>query len=294
VAEGNEDVLYTVVKRTVNGSSVRYVERLHTRAFTDQADAFFVDCGATFDGTNTSATTVTVTGGTTWGPGETLTITASAALFAYPAQTDVNDAIVFTAADGTIYRLTILSTTSTTVAQAQVDKTLPVAYRGVATASYAFARDSITGITWLEGKTLNILADGAVHPQRTVSSGTINLDRACTKVQLGLPITADVQTLPWYAQIDAAFGQGRAKNVNKVWLRVYRSSGIFAGPTSSMLTEAKQRTTEPYGTPPALKSDELQLLIDPQWNQGGQVFVRQADPLPLTLVSMTMEVALGA
>lgn len=294
VAEGNEDVLYTVVKRTVNGSSVRYVERLHTRAFTDQADAFFVDCGATFDGTNTSATTVTVTGGTTWGPGETLTITASAALFAYPAQTDVNDAIVFTAADGTIYRLTILSTTSTTVAQAQVDKTLPVAYRGVATASYAFARDSITGITWLEGKTLNILADGAVHPQRTVSSGTISLDRACTKVQLGLPITADVQTLPWYAQIDAAFGQGRTKNVNKVWLRVYRSSGIFAGPTSSMLTEAKQRTTEPYGTPPALKSDELQLLIDPQWNQGGQVFVRQADPLPLTLVSMTMEVALGA
>jgi hypothetical protein len=294
VAEGDEDVLYVVVKRTVNGSSVRYIERQRSRLFTDQADAFFVDAGATFNGTNTSATTVTVSGGTTWGPADTLTITASAALFAYPGTTDVNDAIVFTDTDGQVYRLTILSTSSTTVASARVDKTLPAGYRNVATASYAFARDSISGLSWLEGKTVNILADGAVHPRRTVTSGTITLDRAASKVQVGLPITADIQTLPWYAQIDAAFGQGRSKNVNKVWLRVYRSSGIFAGPSSSMLTEAKQRSTEPYGTPPVLKSDEIQIVIDPQWNQSGQVFVRQADPLPLTLVSMTMEVAIGA
>lgn len=294
VAEGNEDVLYVVVKRTINGSSVRYVERMRSRQFSNQADAFFVDSGATFDGTNTSATTVTVSGGTTWSSSETLTITASAALFAYPATTDVNDAIVLTGADGTVYRLTILSTSSTTVASARVDKTLASEFRNVATASYAFARDSISGLTWLEGKTVSILADGAVHPQRTVVSGAISLDRAFSKVQVGLPITADLQTLPWYAQIDAAYGQGRAKNVNKVWLRVYRSSGIFAGPSSTMLTEAKQRSTEAYGTPPALKSDELQFIIDPQWNQSGQVFIRQADPLPLTLVSMTMEVALGA
>ena len=41
-------------------------------------------------------------------------------------------------------------------------------------------------------------------------------------------------------------------------------------------------------------SDELEIMLTPTWAQGGQVFVRQADPLPLTLVSMTMEVALGA
>lgn len=294
VAEGNEDRLYAVVKRTVNGSSVRYVERMASRQFIAQSDAFFVDAGATFDGTNTSATTVTVSGGTTWGSSDTLTITASSALFAYPAQTDVNDAIVFTDTDGSIYRLTILSTTSTVAAQARVDKTLPAAFRNTATASFIFARDSISGLTWLEGKSVSILADGAVHPQRIVTGGTITLDRAVGKAQIGLPITADLQTLPWYAQIDAAFGQGRAKNVNKIWLRVYRSSGIFAGPSASKLTEAKQRTTEPYGSPPALKSDEIPLVIDPSWNQSGQVFIRQSDPLPLTLVSMTLDVAIGA
>jgi hypothetical protein len=294
VAEGDEDRLYVVVKRTINGSSKRFVERMASRYMPTQADAFFVDNGSTFNGNNTTATTVTVTGGTTWGPSEELTITASAALFVYPTQSDVNDAIVFTAADGTTYRLTITSTTSTTVAQARVDKTLPAAFRSTATAAFAFARDSISGLTWLEGKTVNILADGAVHPQRTVTSGAITLDQASTKVQVGLPITADLQTLPWAAQIDAAFGQGRVKNVNKVWLRVFRSSGIFAGPNADSLTEAKQRTTEPYGSPPELKSQEIEIVIDPSWNDSGQVFIRQSDPLPLTAVSITMEVSIGA
>ena len=293
VAEGDEDRLYLVAKRTINGVTKRYVERMASRYSATQADAFYVDCGSTFNGANTTATTVTVSGGTTWGSADELTITASAALFAFPAQTDVNDAIVLTATDGTIYRLTITSTTSTTVAKARVDKTLAAALRNTAIVSYVFARDSISGLTWLEGKTVNILADGAVHPQRVVTSGSVTLDQASSKVQIGLPIVADLQTLPWAAQIDAAFGQGRYKNVNKIWLRVYASSGIFAGPDANNLIEAKQRTNEPYGSPPALKSQEVEIVISPSWNDSGQVFIRQSDPLPLTAVSITLEVSIG-
>ncbi len=50
VAEGDEDVLYVVVNRTVNGRQVRYIERKHTRRFDTPADQFFVDCGATYAG----------------------------------------------------------------------------------------------------------------------------------------------------------------------------------------------------------------------------------------------------
>lgn len=207
VAEGGEDVLYCVVRRTINGVTKRYVERMASRQFVDQADAFFVDAGLTYSGT---------------------------------------------------------------------------------------AATTITGLSHLEGKTVSILADGAVHPQRTVTSGQITLQRAASKVQVGLPITADIQTLPVAAQIDGGFGQGRMKNVNKVWLRVFRSSGIFAGPDAGSLVEYKQRTTEPWGTPPALKSDELDIVLTPSWGKSGQVYVRQSDPLPLTLVSITSEVALGA
>lgn len=206
VAEGTEDVLYVVVKRTINGATKRYVERMASRQFTAQKDAVFVDSSLTYSGAEVS---------------------------------------------------------------------------------------SISGLSHLEGQIVNILADGAVHPQRVVTSGAIELDNPASTVQIGLPITADTQTLPMAATIDSGYGQGRAKNINKVWLRVYRSSGIFAGPSADKLTEAKQRTTENYGSPPSLKSDEIEIMITPTWAQGGQVFIRQTDPLPLTLVSMTMEVAVG-
>ena len=59
------------------------------------------------------------------------------------------------------------------------------------------------------------------------------------------------------------------------------------------LIEAKQRTIEPYGAPPALKSKEIKMTISPQWNDAGHVLIRQADPLPLTITNLTLEVALG-
>lgn len=293
VDEFNEDYLYVVVKRTINGSTKRYVERMNSRLFATAADAFFVDSGVTFDGANTTATTVTVSGGTTWGPADSLTITASSAIFAFPATTDINDAIILTDSAGQMYRLTISGVTSTTVVTARVDITLPAALRNTAISAYSFARDAISGLSWLEGKTVNILADGAVHPQRVVTSGQVTLDQASIKVQVGLPITADLQTLPLAMQIDGGFGQGRYKNVNKAWLRVYRSSGIFVGPNPENLVEAKQRTTEPYGSPPALKSEEIPIMLTPTWADNGQVYIRQSDPLPLTIVSLTLEVAIG-
>lgn len=207
VAEGNEDALYAIVQREIDGNPVRYVERMASRLFADQADAFFVDSGATYDGA--------------------------------PA-------------------------------------------------------DVISGLDHLEGKTVSILADGAVHPQRVVTAGSITLDIEAEKVQIGLPIEADLQTLPLAMALqDGSFGQGRYKNVSKAWLRVYRSSGIFVGPNADNLVEAKQRTTEDYGVPPELKSEEVPVMLTPSWGDSGQVYIRQSDPLPLTIVSLTLEVALG-
>jgi len=205
VAEGSEDALYAIVRRTINGASVRYVERMRPHLFGTLPNAFFVDAGLTYNGT--------------------------------PAST-------------------------------------------------------LSGLSHLEGKTVNILADGAVHPPRVVTSGQITLDQAASLVSVGLPITADLQTLPLSFQV-MGYGQGRPKNVNSVWLRVYQSSGIFAGPSFDKLTEAKQRTTEPYGTPPALKSEEIKIVVTPSWSDSGALCVRQSDPLPLTVVSLSMEVSVG-
>jgi hypothetical protein len=162
----------------------------------------------------------------------------------------------------------------------------------VATAVWSFARDTVTGLTHLEGKTVSILADGAVMPQVTVTGGVAVLQRASTVVHVGLPYVSDLETLPMALQMEA-FGQGRAKNVNEAFLRVYRSSGIFVGPNADNLVEAKQRTTEPYGSPPALKTDEISVKLTPTWQQAGRIYVRQSDPLPLTIVGLTLEVSIG-
>ena len=293
VAEGAEDHVYVVVKRTVNGNSVRYVERMASNAFDSIDDCFFVDSGLTYDGNNTTATTVTVSGGTLWGPTELLTITASTSIFAYPATTDVGDAFVFTATDGTQYRLTIESCSSTTVVQARSDKVLAVAFRNVPISNGAFARNSVGGLSHLEGKTVSILADGAVMPRKVVVGGSVSIDRAAVKIHVGLQYLSDLQTLPLAINIEA-FGQGRVKNINQAWVRVFRSSGLFVGPTADKLTEAKMRTNEPYGSPPSLRSDEISVNITPTWAQSGQIYIRQADPLPLTVVGVTIEAVVGA
>jgi len=293
VSEGDDDVTYCVVKRTVNGASVRYVERMGTRQFPTQRDNFFVDSGGTYNGTNTNASrTVTISGGTNYTRGESVTITANYNLFnAPPSLDDIGDAIVLV--DGTtFYRCNIVSTTSATVATVKLDKDLPAPLRNTGITTYEVARNVISGISWLEGKTVNILADGAVHPQKTVSSGSITLDQAASVVHIGLPIESDLQSLPMALQVEA-FGQGRVKNLNHVWLRVLESSGIFAGPSADKLVEAKQRTTEPYGSPPSLKTEDIKIMLTPTWQDNGQIYIRQTDPLPLTIVGLTLEVAMG-
>lgn len=205
VAEGSEERLYAVIRRTINGQTVRYVERMASRLVGILDDCFFVDAGATYSGA--------------------------------PATT-------------------------------------------------------ISGLDWLEGATVAVLADGAVQNQKVVMDGAITLDHPASTVQVGLPYTSDLQTLPPALQVDG-YGQGRQLNVNKLWIRLYQSSGIFAGPSEDLLTEYKQRTTEVYGAPPALQSGQAEITLTPSWNDNGQILVRQENPLPLTVVAITMEMAIG-
>lgn len=207
VAEGSEDVLYVVARRTVNGRTVRYVERLRTRVFTKLADAFFVDSGLTYSGA-------------------------------------------------------------------------PVT--------------TLTGLWHLEGKQVDVLTDGAVHPRKTVSAGAITLDYPASKIQVGLPITSDLRTLPLALEGAQAVGQGTSKNVNKVHIRVSQSSVVKAGPDFVRLREYPARAvSDPYGSPPALRDGELAITIDPSWNQDASICVRQDAPLPLTVVAMALELQTG-
>lgn len=297
VAEGAEDHLYAIITRQINGQSVNCIERMGSRIYGEPVNpyaperAFFVDCGGSFDGTNTTDTTMTVTGGTTWGPADTLTLYASAAAF---EPSDPGSVVVLTGSDEvTLYRFTVKQYLNATAVVGVIDKALETDLQSTATATWAWARPTIEGLTWLVGQTVNVLVDGAVQPSCVVQAdGSIRLQRPGVVVQAGLPYTAEIDTLPITLQAPG-FGQGTHKNVNKVWLKLYQSGSLFAGPTGGAMVEYKQRTTEPYGAPPALMTKEIELLVPPSWEPDGRISITQSNPLPLTVVAVTAEVSVG-
>lgn len=154
--------------------------------------------------------------------------------------------------------------------------------------------NTVEDLDWLEGETVSILADGAVCPQQMVVSGTVSLPEGveASVIHVGLPYVSDARTLPMALEI-AGYGQGMPKNVNTIWLRTYRSSGIFAGPSFEELVEFKQRTIEPMGSPPDLKSEEIEIVLKGAWGDDGAVCIRQTDPIALTVLSFTADVTLG-
>lgn len=154
----------------------------------------------------------------------------------------------------------------------------------------------ISGLSHLEGKAVSVLADGAVVSGLVVAGGSITLPTAAAKVQVGLPYTSDATTLPIALDpsVASASGQGAPKNVSRVFLRVTQSSLVQAGPTFAKLTTYPARAvSDPYGSPPALRTGELAMSVSPSWNTDGAVCIRQGEPLPLMVLSMAIEVAAG-
>lgn len=151
------------------------------------------------------------------------------------------------------------------------------------------------GLDHLVGKTVSLLGDGAVLPQQVVAAdGSLPdpLPGSYSTVTVGLPYTADLQTLPLSVATPDQ-GQGDNKNLNKVWLRLKDSSGIYVGPDFDHLTPFKQRNFEPYGTPPNWAQGWIDIVPMTQWNADGQVCIRQSDPLPLTVVAAKLQVTFG-
>lgn len=205
VSEGQEDAVYFIVRRNINGVMHRYVERLHSRQFSDVRDCFFVDCGLTYSGAATK---------------------------------------------------------------------------------------TLTGLGHLEGLAVSILGDGNVFPQQVVTGGQVSLPHAVSKAHVGLPITAEMQTLD--LEVQPGTVQGKRKRVVAVTARVEASRGMWAGPTTDDLVEVKPEGLAVYGGPIPLKTGDARVIIPPRYETHGSVCIRQTDPLPLTILALIPELEVGS
>jgi Ubiquitin-activating enzyme E1 FCCH domain len=312
LAESGADAVYLIVKRTIDGQTKRYIERMHNRFEQDVIDQVLMDCSHTLDGRNTGVTTLTLSeySGGGWLYTSTINVTASASTF---ATTDVGRGVHvnYTDDEGEERTLRVLITeyVSATVVRGTPHQTVDENIRSVATTDWALATKIITGLWHLEGKAVSVFADGFVvaspnnasYTTQTVAIGSITLDRPYAVVHVGLPYISDIETL----DIDTISGRDMVddkKHVSKVTLQVEKSRGIWTGakpPTDDeddpleKLQEARVRDNEGYDSAVDLMTGKLTVRIEPQWNSNGRVFIRQVDPVPMQILAIHPKVTTG-
>lgn len=151
---------------------------------------------------------------------------------------------------------------------------------------------TISGLDWLEGEEVAILTDGGVAPNQIVINGEIELDEPAGVVHIGLPYVSELQSLPLAVELQG-YGQGMPKDVSQTFLRVYHSSGLEVGPSFDEMTDAKVRSTEAMSLPVALRDGMVDVVPLGAWTEDGQICVRNAVPQAVTILSLTVEFAVG-
>lgn len=299
VPEGDEDALYLIVKRTINGATRRYIERMATRQLTKFGSgdywfdrAFFVDCGLTYDGRLGGS--AVLLNGVDWKYPEQLTLSVSTSTF--NAGMVGRSVIMYGGGDetsiGDVLTVKITSYASPTVVMVEPQTVVPASLRDIPATRWGLAATTISGLSHLEGKTVSILGDGNVVPQQVVTGGAVTLDSPTLVAHIGLPITADFETLDITLQNNQSF-LGNKKRINQVVVLCQESRGIFAGPDADHLDEFKQRAGENYGEPIELLTGRAEMDIQCQWDSNGRLFIRQSDPLPLTILGVMPNVQAG-
>lgn len=287
IQEGTVDSLYAVVRRTVNGLTKRYIERM-TDVRSTGSSSNYLDSSATGSGMHTGTNQLKVSeyGGGGWSANAVVQIDEIAAATVF-ALTDVDDQLELTLSTGDKLRFVIQQRISGSRILARALQDVPLAGRNTAIATWGFARDVWGGLTHLQAKTVGVIADGSYIGDFTVSAtGTVTLPVFAVTVNIGLKYTAELKTLPMAMQIEAA-GQGRTKNVNKVWVRVENQDAFDVGPDTDNLV--------PSGTLGAQEiNEELQVTLLPSWGQDGSIVIQQPDPVPLTVNGIALEVAIGS
>lgn len=198
---GTADELWMIVKRTINGSTARYIEYMTERFDADDSTtAFFVDGGLT--------------------------------------------------------------------------------YSGIATTS-------ITGLSHLEGSTVQVLADGAAHPDVVVTGGAITLTIASTLVHVGFGFNSNISTLRIEAGSADGTAQGKTKRIHRVAVRLYKTVGMKHGPDASTLdTVTFRKASDDANAPVPLFTGEKSFTWNNGYDTEGVMYFRQDQPLPFTLLAI--------
>ena len=149
------------------------------------------------------------------------------------------------------------------------------------------AATTFTGLDHLEGQTVAILADGATHPDKPVSSGSVVLDRSATNVKIGLAYNSILKTMRIDAGSQDGTSQGKTKRIYEITARLYQSVGVEVGPDLSNMERIPFRTSaNPMDEGIPVFTGDKEVEFRGNYDTDGYIIVRQTQPLPFTILSL--------
>ena len=266
----DEDQTYIVVKRTIGGATKRYIEYLNLMDFgSNVRDAFFVDSGLSYTGvastaaqdhSNSATSIVLVDGGSFASSG---IIKIGPEFITYTGKSTHTLTGCTRGAYGTS---ALASTSGSVVTQAAI---------------------SLSGLTHLEGQTVKIMTDGSTHPDKTVSSAAITLDRPTTYAHVGLGFTSTLKTMRVEKGAQDGTAQGKIKRIHDVTVRFYRSVGAKVGSATTQTDVIPFRSSaDEMNQPVPLFTGDKSVEFDGAFDTDGFVVVQQDQVLPMTVLAI--------
>lgn len=275
--DGGDDEVWVAVKRTIGGVTKRYIEYFKPMDFGDeQEDAFFVDSGLTLDVpfnitdiTQANPGVVTTNGIHGLSNGNIVIIRGVVGM------TEVNQT-KFKVANKTdnTFELTDVNTGD------NIDTSAYTAYSSGGEVRKCVT--SVSGLSHLAGKTVDILVDGVVSTSAVVTAGgAITIADPVNgggEMHAGLEYTSTMKTMRIEAGSQQGTAQSKLKRISKVYIRVYESIGMNVG-------NEDVQDEVPFDAYPLFSGDK-EAPMPSLWDRNAYIMVIQDDPLPLTIIAL--------
>jgi hypothetical protein len=155
----------------------------------------------------------------------------------------------------------------------------------------------LTGLDHLEGRTVHIFADGAVHPPRTVRGGRVALDYPARVVHAGLPYVMRVSPTSPEPQMQEGTTAGRLKKLSSAKVFVYQTLGfrVQCG-ANPPLPAIYNRVSSPITTLPRfVEYGAVDISLGGGWSENARLTCISDTPTPCTLLALvsTVEISSG-
>jgi hypothetical protein len=154
---------------------------------------------------------------------------------------------------------------------------------------------SVSGLTHLAGKTVNILTDGAVHPQKIVSAGgVVTLDWTASKIHVGLPYRPVLLlNRPEIGGDPKQSTQSMVKKITNVTVRLFESGSFRLG-DETLQDEVSFRTSAMAMTRAvSLFTGDKLIPFPGDYSKESRVKVIQDQPLPLHIEAIILELSVN-